>query len=242
MLQGAALEPFLTPEILEKAQPVAFRLPNGLQAKGYRAELLPEVCEIYLKARDANTLAANQRAVAKQAEILMRGLATVGIIALVDEATHYQELRAKDALDRILEAFVAKELQAWVRTFPNDYYREMFRLRDLEFPRDPVARPQYFGHLTNDIVYKRLAPGVLDELKRVTLRSDDGRPRHKLFQRLTSNLGYPKLREHLGSVVTLMKLSENWQDFENKIDRIHPRYGDTLPLPLDYGPDNGRGL
>jgi hypothetical protein len=242
MLQGAGLERFLTPEILQKAQPIAFRTPNGLRASGYRAELLPQVCEIYLQARDAGTLAPNQRAVAKQAEILMRGLATVGIIALVDEATHYQELRARDALARILEAFVAKEIQAWIRTFPDDYYREIFRLRGLEFPRDSVSRPQYFGHLTNDIVYKRLAPGVLDELKRVTLRADDGRPKHKYFQRLTSNLGYPKLREHLGSIVTLMKLSGDWRDFEEKIDRIHPRYGNTLPLPLDYGPDDGRGL
>jgi len=243
MLQGAALEPFLTPEILEKAHPIAFRTPNGMRASGYRAELLPEVCEIYLRARDANALAPNQRAVAKQAEILMRGLATVGIIALVDEATHYQELRAKDALARILELFVAKELQAWIRTFPDDYYRQMFRLRGLEFPRDSVRRPQYFGHLTNDMVYKRLAPGVLDELKRVTLRSEEGRSRHKLFQRLTSNLGYPKLREHLGSVVTLMKISRDWGDFEGKLNQIHPRYGDTLPLPFDFDePDDGRGL
>jgi hypothetical protein len=195
-----------------------------------------------LNAKDAGALPNNQLHVARQAEILVRALAHTGIIALVDEATGYQELRAKDALARILEAFVAKEIQAWIQTFPDSYYREMFRLRGLEFPRDSVGRPQYFGHLTNDLVYKRLAPGVLDELKRVTLRRDDGRPKHKYFQRLTSNVGYPKLREHLGSVVTLMKLSEDWQDFEEKIDRIHPRYGDTLPLPLDYGPDNGRGL
>ena len=30
-----------------------------------------------------------------------------------------------------------------------------------------MKRPQYFGVLTNDVVYKRLAPGVLEELKRV---------------------------------------------------------------------------
>ena len=174
----------------------------------------------------------------------MRGLAHVGIIALVDEATGYQEVRAKDALARILEAFIAKELQAWVHTFPDDFYREIFRLRGLEFPKDRVKRPKYFGILTNDIVYKRLAPGVLEELKRVTPRSDRGYPKHKLFQRLTSNVGYPKLREHLGSVVTMMKLSQEWGDFLEKLDRIHPRYGDQLPLPFDYDGerDDGRGL
>jgi hypothetical protein len=55
-----------------------------------------------------------------------------------------------------------EELQPYVPTFQDDYYREIFRLRGLEFPQDTVRRPQYFGSLTNDIVYKRLAPGVLE--------------------------------------------------------------------------------
>jgi hypothetical protein len=243
ILQGKALKPFISEEILEKSRPIAFQPPTGGRASGYNAELLPAVCEIYLKARDADALPNNQRHVAAQAEVLVRGLAHVGIIALVDEATGYQDFRAKNALARILEAFIDKELQPWVQTFPDDFYRELFRLRDLDYPQFTVQRPKYFGHLTNDIVYKRLAPGVLAELKRVTPRSDTGRRKHRYFQRLTTNVGYPKLREHLGSVVTLMKLSRDWQDFTIKLDQIHPRVGDTIPLPLDdYEPDNGKGL
>ena len=115
-------------------------------------------------------------------------------------------------------------------------------LRGLEFPQDSVQRPKYFGHLTNDIVYKRLAPGVLEELRKVTPRDEKGRRRHKFFQRLTSNVGYPKLREHLGAVVAIMKLSNDWEDFMMKLDRLHPRYGETLSLDLEYESDNGRGL
>jgi hypothetical protein len=241
ILQGKGIAPFISEEVLEKSRPIAFRTPSGNRASGYRAELLPLVCEVYLKARDADALPTNQKHVAKQADILMRGLAHIGIIALVDEATGYQELRQRDALARILEMFVAKELQAWVRTFPDDYYRQMFRLRNLDYPHDSVQRPKYFGHLTNDIVYKRLAPGVLEELRTVTPRTEEGRLKHKYFQRLTANVGYPQLREHLGSVVTLMKLSDGWTDFMTKLDRIHPRYGDTIPLTLDW-PDNGDGL
>jgi P63C domain-containing protein len=128
-----------------------------------------------------------------------------------------------------------------VRTFPDDFYSELFRLRGLDFPKDRIQNPQYFGHLTNDIVYKRLAPGVLDELKRVTPKNDHGRRKHRYHQRLTANLGYPKLREHLGSVVTLMKLSRDYDDFQIKLDQIHPRIGDTIPLPLDDY-ETSRGL
>ena len=246
MLQGAKLADFLTPELLQEAQPVAFRLPNGVRASGYRAELLPKVCEVYLKARDKGDLPPNQKRVAAQADILMRALAHVGIISLVDEATGYQDLRPRNALARILEQFIAKELQPWVQTFPADYYEQIFRLRGLDYPHDPVKRPRYFGVLTNDIVYKRLAPGVLEELKRVTPRSESGRPKYKLFQWLTQNKGYPKLQMHLASTVTAMKLSVDWNDFMDKLDRLHPRYGTTLPLPLEYDydreQDDGQGI
>ena len=244
MLRGSGLEPFLTPELIRRSQPISFSTPYGLRANGFRAELLPEVCEIYLKARDAGTLSHNQIKVAKKADILMRGLATVGIIALVDEATGYQELRAKNALAQILERFIAKELQQWVKTFPDDFYRQLFRLRGLHYPNDTIRRPQYFGILTNNLVYERLAPGVLDELKRVTVRDDKDRPKHRYFQRLTSNIGYPKLREHLGSIVSIMKLSNGWGDFTQKINSIHPRYNSQLPLILQYNADedDGKGI
>ncbi len=158
-------------------------------------------------------------------------------------------MRAKDALTRILEEFIAKELQPYVPTFQDDYYREIFRLRGLEFPQDTVRRPQYFGSLTNDIVYKRLAPGVLEELKSVTPRLVSGRHKNKLFQSLTANKGYPKLREHLGAVVTMMQLSDNWHDFMKKLDRLRPRMdiasikkGQQLSFDYDSKNDSGTGL
>jgi hypothetical protein len=166
------------------------------------------------------------------ADILMRGLANVGIIGLVDEATGYQRYRARDALAKILEEFIAKELRPYVRTFPDEFYENLFRLRGMQYPRDSVKRPRYFGHLTNDLIYARLAPGVLEELRAVTPRREDGRLKHPFTRRLTEDIGHPKLREHLASVVTIMKLSNEYDDFMLKMGRIHPRYDKTLALPL----------
>ncbi len=70
--------------------------------------------------------------------------------------------------------------------------------------------PSYFGILTNNIVYDRLAPGVKDQLKRLTPRDAKGRHRQKLFQRLTEDTGDSRLREHLASVVALMRVSATW--------------------------------
>lgn len=232
-LTAKNLKPFISNELHVTSSQIEFKLPSGQKAFGYRAEMLPQVCEVYLKARDAGALAPSQKHVAQRADILVRGLANVGIIALVDEATGYQRDRAANALARILEEFIAKELQPWVHTFPDDYYAQLFRLRGLDFPRDRVKRPQYFGHLTNDIIYKRLAPGVLEELKQSTPKLPSGRRKHQMHRKLTPDLGHPKLREHLASVITIMKLSNNYSDFQIKLDRVHPRYEETMLLDFE---------
>jgi hypothetical protein len=240
-----SVSPYVKPELGQViTNPIKFRVPSGTIAYGYEATVLADMCDAVLEARKAGALNYQQEHIAQRCEILVRGFARVGIIALVDEATGFQEERARDALAKILEAFIDKELQPWIQTFPSDFYQGLFRLRGLDYPKDSVRRPQYFGILTNDIVYKRLAPGVLEELRRVTPKAESGRRKHKYFQRLTSNVGYPKLREHLGSVVTIMKLSADWADFTSKIDRLHPRYGETmmLPFPDDNDQDDGKGL
>lgn len=241
---GKGISPYVNSDLLAAIErPIKFRPHHGgSTAFGYPATMLADICDAVLAARKAGALQKQQEHIAIQAEILVRGFARVGIIALVDEATGYQKDRAADALSKILEAFIEKELQPWVKTFPAEFYEQLFRLRGLDYPTTTVQRPQYFGVLTNDIIYRRLAPGVLDELKKVTERDGHGRPKHKFFQKLTANIGYPKLREHLGSVVTLMKLSPDYASFKTKLDEIHPAYGKTLPLPLDAPDDTGRGL
>ena len=236
------LKPFLNKDLeLALSNPILFR-PSHATTYGYPATILADICDAILSARDAGAAGPRQASIVRQADILVRGFARVGIIALIDEATGYQADRARDALAQILQAFIAKELQPYVETFPIDFYRHLFRLRGLDFPSWSVKRPQYFGMLTNDIVYKRIAPGVLEELKRIKLES--GKSRDKLFQRLTSNIGYPKLREHLGSVVTIMKLNKTWQSFMDTLDQLHPKYGDTILLPMNYDQehDDGNGL
>ena len=239
------LKPYVSNELIERtAKPIRFKTPAGGLAYGYDATILADLCEAVLAARSDGVLQKQQEHIARQAEILVRGFARIGIIALVDEATGYQREREKDALSKILEAWIAKELQAWVQTFPQEFYEHMFRLRGLEFSSASVKRPQYFGHLTNDVVYKRLEPGILKELKRVTPRNATGRPTATFPQSLTKNVGYPKLKEHLGAVVAYMRISKNWGDFMSLLNQYYPRKGDTLMLPMDYdqSKDDGKGL
>lgn len=231
-VEAGNLVPFFTDELKSKFERVEYRMDgiNGTRL-GYEAEILPLVCEVYLAAREAGVLTPQQFGTAQHAEILVRGLSRVGIIALVDEATGYQDVRARDALAKILEAYVASELQPWVKTFDVEFYKQMFRLRGIQFDPASVKRPAYFGHLTNDVVYKRVAPGVFDEIK-AQRAADEKKRKAKFFQQLTAEVGHPKLREHIASVTTIMKLSNDWTDFKRKLDRVHPEVSSANQLPL----------
>lgn len=233
-LSPAFLRPFISKE-LAGLQPIPYLTKAGGLAKGVEAEAVPQICEVWLKAREVGKLNEIQLRTAAKAEIILRGLARVGIAALIDEATGFQDERERNALAQILERFIAKELQPWVKTFPVDYYREIYRLRNWFWPPKSKTHNSILGKYTNDLVYDRLAPGVREELHKLTPRNPKGRLKHKLFQHLTEDTGHPKLREHLGAIVMAMKLSKSWEEFMATMDRHLKRFpkGPLLPFPDD---------
>src|SRR5262249_704450 len=149
---------------------------GGKIGYGLKATLIPKICEAWLRARDAGVLNKQQTRTAAQAEILMRGLAHVGIIPLVDEPTRYQQVRQESALAEILEKFISKELRKWARRFPFEFYEKIFRLKGWDTsdltPNSP--KPLEVGKITDDLIYRRLAPGVRAELRRLTPRNAKG--------------------------------------------------------------------
>ena len=212
--------------------PILFKNPaGGGNAYGYPATLLPDICGAVLEARRAGTLAQIHKEIADRCELLVRGIARVGIIALVDEATGYQELRARRALATILEEFIAQELQTWTKTFPYQFYAEIFRLHRWPGP-DGAKRPSVIGHYTNDIVYERLAPGVLEDLRRLNPVQPNGNRRNRHHQWFTPGIGHPKLREHLAAVIALMKAASDWDDFQWSLQRAFPIINTQLPMAI----------
>lgn len=224
---GQAFAPYVSEDIANNTNaPIRFRTTAGAIAYGYPAEMLVHLCEAILKARDAGLSGRYARIIA-QADIIMRGLATVGIVALVDEATGYQRDRPRDALAKIFEAFVNKEIQRWIRRFPPEFYEHLFRLRGIPYSVEQgQKRPAYFGHLTNDIVYKRLAPNILEELQRVNpVDPGTGVRRSTHHQRLTNDIGVNALNSHIGSTIALMTITPDgeYDEFINLLDRVKPR-------------------
>lgn len=217
ILQGKSIKPFISKDLIEKSQPVQFQLPSGSIASGYRAEILPMVCEVFLQARDAGALPHNQRHVAVQAEILIRALAQVGIIALVDEATGYQIDRGHVALRMLLEKYISDGLQKWIQMFPDSFFAELDRLYD-NAPTTPRSRPQYYGHFINKYVYDPIEHGyVKAELDKLNI-TDEGKRRARFHQWLTSE-GRTILSRQIGKVEGMMEMCSDIEQFKDMVKR-----------------------
>lgn len=233
-LTAKNLKGFIPKDLEVTSSQLQFQPLQGAPAFGYAAELLPKVCNVFLDAQAARVLTHTQTHIAETALLLIRGFAQVGIIALIDEATGFQYDRPRKDLEEYLKQYLSDNLRRWVRTFPADYFKHLCRLRDVEL-RSDMRLPQYFGNLTNDLVYRRLAPGLLRKLQE--RRADRGKPSSKLHSWLSEDFGYPEILVHLGTVVGLMKLHTDYDAFKKQLDQVAEVYPEQPGLfhdPKDW--------
>ena len=208
---------------------------GNTQIKGYEASVLPDICEIMLQVRDyaiANNLelGSRQKAVIMQSDIIIRALARVGIIALVDEATGYQYEREKDELQKILAAYISDEILKWQLTFTDDFYKEIYRLWGLPFiPKYIRNKPSFIGKLTNKYIYELLPKGVVDKIKEKTGKTEKGNWKYKWHQALTPEIGREHLKKQIIEVTTLMSISQSKEQFDSLFQQKY----NTTPVQLE---------
>jgi hypothetical protein len=227
------LIPFIGKDLIEgPLKPIYYRDGRRI-AVGYDPTILRAVCEVWLRAREADALQKQQLDKAQRAEVLMRALADVGIISLVDEATGYQRVRARDELQTILAAYIAPELLPWSKRFPDVFYEELHRVRGWSYEPGSHARTSYIGKLTNSLIYEQLPPGVLDDLKSKNPVDPAKRRRlHRHHQHLTPEIGHPHLDKQIVSVTTLLRISDTWAEFARHFSKAFPPGpGDLFALP-----------
>lgn len=234
-LAAENLRPFIPNELREATVPYVFKTVSGGSAYGYDAMLLPMVCDVYLSAHDAGKTTRQQEHIVKACNLLTRGLARVGIIALVDEATGYQDVRDRKALQQILDQYIGKELAKWAKRFPDDFYEQMFRLRGWTYDPDSSRRPMAMAKMTVDLVFDRIGPGLTMELKdkEVARRQKEGGKRH-LHRWLTPDIGHPALSHQISGLTFLAKAypDGDWEGFHRAVDHVTPKYNRTMLLPF----------
>ncbi len=229
-LASATLRPFISNELLVPLMsPILYKPKQGGRAAvGYEATILPQICEVILDAEKAGVLRRHSSKIVQAAEILLRGFARVGIIALIDEATGYQADRARDELNKILEAYISKELLPWTKRFPDEFFKQLYRLRGWDYREGNHKRFRVVGKLVNKLIYEPLPPGVLKDLKHKNPPNEKGYRQFKHHQFLTPDIGNEHLSKQLVEVTTLMRVAESQGEFERLFRKAFPRRNEQM--------------
>lgn len=208
-----------------EVSPIEFMTPPRPQpAYGYEGTDVIDICERYLDARERRALKESQLRLAAMAEIVVRACAKVGIIALIDEATGYQAVRDKNALQLKLQAFIADEMQSWARMFPEEFWLELARLEGIRY--SPRSRPIRWGKYVMAFVYDAIDPDVGEELRQLNPNPHYRQNHHQWLKRF----GRDKVHDHLERVITVMKLCNDMDDFQRKFAHVFQK----KPLQLAF--------
>lgn len=203
-----------------------FTVSQGLVAQAFEGEDVVDICEMYLKARDAGVLLKNQMHLAAKAEIIVRSFAKTGIVALIDEATGYQQVRAKNALQLKFQAFIADELQEWAVMFPEEFWFELARLEGINY--SPKSRPLRWGRYIMMFVYDSIDKDIGK-----LLREKNPNPKFKQnHHQWLKKFGKDKVHDQINKVVTIMKLCKNMEDFRQKFSIVFAKT--PAQLELDF--------
>lgn len=245
LIDANNLKQFITSELLAVIKPINYTDKNGRSSIGHDATVLPLICDVYLDARDKKKIDGKKVLTAKQipnviaAELLIRSLSRVGIIALVDEVTGHEKEKEKDALQKFLDTILNKEMSKWVPTFDDEFFEMVFKMKGWTWKQASTKKPQVFGHYINDLVYSRIGPLVLHELRIKNPKNEKGNRKGTHTRWLTPDYGHPKLKEHIAGLIALGRASGyNWVSFLKMVDRAYPKFpdppkiGDTLKLDL----------
>jgi hypothetical protein len=208
---------------------------------GYDATILIDVCDAIIEAKNAGNLSPKYLIYAERAEMILRSVAKTGIIALVDEATGYQQFREKDALQLFLQRFLEDEKGKWVRTFPPEFFEAIFKMKGWTWHQASTKKPQVVGHYINNYVYSRIAPKILEELRQRAPKDERGKRKGKFTQWINPEYGHPKLKEHLNTLTAFARAAGfNWKNWERMVARAFPKFeadGSQL-LELEFKEDD----
>lgn len=225
-----ALKPFINSElVLEES--VDFYIPGTqFRGRGITAEQFEAILTGYVKALYVDALSTDrQKEIAKTCAVLSTAFLKVGIIAQIDEATGYQYERAEDALQVKLQAYIADELRAWEKTFPDELWEQFGRLTN--WKGSLHSRPKWWGHLVNELIYEALDPDVAKYLKNNKPKPFHGQNYH---QWLSEDVGLKSLIPHIYKVIGM---AQKCADMRELRDAVAARYGKklvqlTMSLPL----------
>ena len=228
-LRAKNLKPFISNELSASTKPIIFKpLKGGYAPKntsisiayGFKADTFPGILRVFVDADNAGEIKPNQKHIAEITRRLIDAIPKIGMIALVDEATGYQQDRPHDELQMILEAYVLPEHRPWVKTIPREFTKELYRVYGWDSTQQ--RGPRYAGKLTRRLIYEAMPSSVLPELDKLNPPNrQNWQRKRKHFQHLTEQFGIEHFKSQLSGVMALLRASPNKRVFENLFKRAY---------------------
>ena len=125
------------------------------------------------------------------------------------------------------------------KTFPDIYYKELFRLNGWDFTEKGISkRPGVIGTWTNKLIYDELPDGIAEELKKKVPTSKSGDKLARYFQFLTDDYGSPHLKAQINKIITIFNMSDNMEDMWKNFEKAKSRQMNYLEPPYKFD-ENG---
>lgn len=206
-----------------------FSVPRTqFKGRGITADAFVEICQAYARAYERGALRTRaQQAIALRALLLLAACAKVGLVALIDEATGFQQYRASDDLQVRLQAYLAEHPRDWLKTFPDELWRQLARLTGYTGPVEK-SRPKWWGKVVYEVIYQALDPDIARVL--ITQKpSPDAINYHQWF---TEQLGLPVLKRHLDRVVGIAMCCTDVVELRERVALAFRTREVQLPIPF----------
>lgn len=188
---------------------------NGKRTHGdiFPADLLVDIADAFHKARINNELSHRTHiAFADNLYKIMKAFSKLGITALIDEVTGYQEVRGPRELQEKARIFVSEEFRVWKKMFPEVLFEEISRLYNLEYNSDSTIRPMAIGRFIQTYIYSQFPKESITQIK-------ETKEWRKIHQGLSAEVGIPKLNAVIHQVLTLAQISDNIDEFRSFYDK-----------------------
>lgn len=187
---------------------VAFRVPGqAAPVSGYEATTVGGLCDLFLSARASGPLKKQPARAAEVAEAILRASATTGIVGLVDDATGYRFLRARQSAQRYVQALIAEDIDQWAERFPKEFWKELARLEGAaSWKHESIGWARFIVLFTSD--------AVDSDVGRELRRADGGAAFRPSTHQWLLEVGGGRIDRKMDSIVAGMRRCRTSAEFE----------------------------
>ncbi len=216
-----------------------FIAPEVGRVTGIEAEVFMRIAVISSRAYLAGDLKKMQEHIGIQCHKIVLASASVGITALIHEAVGYTSADPNELRTIIASSWLVPAPAVRQKTVPDEFYEYLYMVMGWKRLSPPHLHGQAVGRITADIVYSRLAPGVLQEVRTRNPVQANGKRRYTHHQFLKLDTAYNALVRRIEDVTLMLRMAGvgGWSKFYDFLNNAYPVQEDLASVAAIAAPE-----